>query len=96
MSGPETVLVEDFCEQFTTDTGGGLEFGADGNLYMSAGDGAASHAWDWGQFGQPLNPCGDPPGGRRRGARRRPPPRAGACARRTCAPPETPSGLRAR
>ena len=64
MSGPETVLVEDFCEQFLTDTGGGLEFGADGNLYMSAGDGAASHAWDWGQFGQPLNPCGDPPGGR--------------------------------
>ena len=63
MSGPQTVLVEDFCEQFTTDTGGGLEFGADGYLYMSAGDGAASHAWDWGQFGDPLNPCGDPPGG---------------------------------
>jgi glucose/arabinose dehydrogenase len=63
MSGPETVLVEDFCEQFLTDTGGGLEFGADGNLYMAAGDGAASHAWDYGQFGQPLNPCGDPPGG---------------------------------
>ena len=63
MTGPETVLVEDFCEQFTTDTGGGLEFGADGYLYMSAGDGAASHAWDWGQFGNPANPCGDPPGG---------------------------------
>jgi glucose/arabinose dehydrogenase len=63
MMGPETVLVEDFCEQFTTDTGGGLEFGADGYLYMSAGDGAASHAWDWGQFGNPVNPCGDPPGG---------------------------------
>ena len=63
MTGPETVLVEDFCEQFPTDTGGGLEFGADGYLYMSAGDGAASLAWDWGQFGQPLNPCGDPPGG---------------------------------
>ncbi|MGH2979231.1 MAG: DUF7594 domain-containing protein, partial [Solirubrobacterales bacterium] len=63
MTGPETVLVEDFCEQFNTDTGGGLEFGADGYLYMSAGDGAASHAWDWGQFGNPLNPCGDPPGG---------------------------------
>ena len=63
MTGPETVLVEDFCEQFTTDTGGGLEFGADGYLYMSAGDGAASHAWDWGQFGDPVNPCGDPPGG---------------------------------
>ena len=24
MTGPETVLVEDFCEQFNTDTGGGL------------------------------------------------------------------------
>ena len=63
MTGPQTVLVEDFCEQFWTDTGGGLEFGADGYLYMSAGDGAASHAWDWGQFGNPANPCGDPPGG---------------------------------
>ena len=63
MTGPETVLVEDFCEQFNTDTGGGLEFGADGYLYMSAGDGAASHTWDWGQFGDPANPCGDPPGG---------------------------------
>jgi glucose/arabinose dehydrogenase/PKD repeat protein len=62
-SGPETVLVEDFCQQFSTDTGGGLEFGADGYLYMSAGDGAAFHVWDHGQFGEPLNPCGDPPGG---------------------------------
>ena len=63
MTGPQTVLVEDFCEQFTTDTGGGLEFGADGYLYMSAGDGAASYTWDWGQLGNPANPCGDPPGG---------------------------------
>ena len=36
MTGPEQVLVEDWCQQYPTHTGGGLEFGADGYLYMSA------------------------------------------------------------
>ena len=34
-------------------TSAGLEFGADGNLYYSGGDGAAWHFTDYGQKGQP-------------------------------------------
>jgi PKD repeat protein len=62
MSGPEQVLVNDWCQQFPFHTGGGLEFGADGNLYVSGGDGARWGIWDYGQLGNPPNPCGDPPG----------------------------------
>jgi PKD repeat protein len=40
-----------------------VEFGADGKLYASGGDGASFNFADWGQDGNPLNPCGDPPGG---------------------------------
>ena len=32
--------VEDWCQQYPSHAGGGLEFGADGNLYYSGGDGA--------------------------------------------------------
>ena len=42
---------------------GGLEFGADGALYMTAGAGGSYTFIDYGQDGTPLNPCGDPPGG---------------------------------
>ena len=44
-------------------------FGADGYLYVSAGDGANFNLADYGQGGgstgspTPKNPCGDPPGG---------------------------------
>ena len=38
-------------------------FGADGYLYFTGGEGAAWHFADYGQDGDPLNPCGDPPGG---------------------------------
>ena len=63
-SGPEQVLVPVAgCFQYPSHIGGGLDFGADGNLYYSGGDGAAWHFTDYGQKGQPLNPCGDPPGG---------------------------------
>ncbi|MGH2979129.1 MAG: DUF7594 domain-containing protein [Solirubrobacterales bacterium] len=62
MSGPEQVLVNDWCQQFQFHTGGGLEFGADGNLYVSGGDGARWGIWDYGQLGNPPNPCADPPG----------------------------------
>jgi glucose/arabinose dehydrogenase len=67
--GPEQVLVEDWCAQFPSHTIGDLEFGDDGFLYASAGDGASFNDADWGQFGgsadspTPANPCGDPPGG---------------------------------
>ena len=59
----EQVLVEDWCQQFTTGAPGGLEFGADGALYMTAGAGGSYTFNDYGQEGVPPNPCGDPPGG---------------------------------
>ncbi len=63
MTGPEQVLVEDWCQQYPSHAGGGLEFGADGYLYFSGGDGASFSFTDYGQDGNPVNPCGDPPGG---------------------------------
>ncbi len=61
--GPERVLIEDWCAQSNTHSVGDIQFGMDGALYMSAGDGAFSAFADYGQRGDPPNPCGDPPGG---------------------------------
>jgi glucose/arabinose dehydrogenase len=58
-SGPEQVLVEDWCQQFASHTVGSLAFGPDGSLYASGGDGADFFTADYGQY---KNPCGDPPG----------------------------------
>jgi glucose/arabinose dehydrogenase len=63
MTGSEQVLVEDWCQQYPSHSIGTVEFGPDGNLYASGGDGASFNFADWGQDGSPLNPCGDPPGG---------------------------------
>jgi glucose/arabinose dehydrogenase len=63
MSGPETVFIEDWCQQYPSHSIGSLAFGADGALYVSGGDGASFNFADWGQDGNPLNPCGDPPAG---------------------------------
>ena len=74
MSGPETVLIEDWCQQFPSHSIGTVGFGPDGALYASGGDGASfSPDADYGQLGgtlpaggpyiTPRNPCGDPPGG---------------------------------
>ena len=63
MTGPENVLLNDWCQQYPSHAGGGIAFGADGYLYFSGGDGAAWHFADYGQDGDPVNPCGDPPGG---------------------------------
>jgi glucose/arabinose dehydrogenase len=58
----ETVLVEDFCQQFPSHSVGGLAFGADGQLYASAGDGASfNYADERPTASRPDNPCGDPP-----------------------------------
>jgi len=53
----EKVLVDDYCFQFADHSTGDLQFGSDGALYASAGDGAYP-GLDYGQF---RNACGDPP-----------------------------------
>ena len=63
MTGSEQMLVEDWCQQYPSHSIGTVEFGRDGALYASGGDGASFNFADWGQDGSPLNPCGDPPGG---------------------------------
>ena len=63
MTGAERVLVEDWCQQYPSHSVGALEFGRDGSLYASGGDGASFNFVDYGQDGSPVNPCGDPPGG---------------------------------
>ena len=62
MTGSEQVLVEDWCQQYPSHSVGSVEFGRDGALYASAGDGASFTFADYGQDGSPVNPCGDPPG----------------------------------
>jgi glucose/arabinose dehydrogenase len=63
MTGAEHVLVEDWCQQYPSHSVGTVEFGRDGALYASGGDGASFNFVDYGQDGAPVNPCGDPPGG---------------------------------
>jgi glucose/arabinose dehydrogenase len=69
----EQVLVEGFGQQFPSHSVGGLAFGPDGALYVTAGEGASFTNLDYGQHGGaggsgpgqavPVNPLGDPPGG---------------------------------
>jgi glucose/arabinose dehydrogenase/PKD repeat protein len=63
MTGSEQVLIEDWCQQYPSHSVGALAFGQDGALYVTGGDGASFNFVDYGQDGNPLNPCGDPPGG---------------------------------
>jgi len=63
MTGPEQVLINDWCQQYPSHSIGGLAFGGDGALYVSGGEGASFTFTDYGQDGNPLNPCGDPPVG---------------------------------
>ncbi|MEU5884231.1 PQQ-dependent sugar dehydrogenase [Spirillospora sp. NPDC047279] len=59
-AGPvtERVLVEDWCQQFPSHSVGTLAFGKDGMLYAGGGDGAS---FNYADYGQKNNPCGDPP-----------------------------------
>jgi glucose/arabinose dehydrogenase/PKD repeat protein len=57
-TGTETVLLEDWGQQYPSHSVGDLVFGADGALYVSAGDGASFTFVDYGQRGNPL---ADPP-----------------------------------
>jgi len=61
MTGPEQVLVEDWCQQFSSHSIGTIIFGADGALYAGGGDASSFITTDYGQAGVPKNPCGDPP-----------------------------------
>ncbi|MDQ3687534.1 MAG: PQQ-dependent sugar dehydrogenase, partial [Acidobacteriota bacterium] len=63
MTGVEEVLIEDWGQQYPSHSIGSLAFGADGKLYVSGGDGASFNQVDYGQFGEPVNPLGDPPAG---------------------------------
>jgi glucose/arabinose dehydrogenase len=56
----EQVLIEDWCQQYPSHSTGSLELDASGALYASGGDGASFTFTDWGQDGNPVNPCGDP------------------------------------
>ncbi|MGI5212315.1 PQQ-dependent sugar dehydrogenase [Plantactinospora sp. CA-290183] len=61
MTGPEQVLLHDWCHQIESHSVGDLGFGPDGALYVTGGDGASGTFTDYGQTGSPTNPCGDPP-----------------------------------
>lgn len=58
----EEQLLEGWCQQFNSHSVGELQFGPEGALYVSGGDGASYESIpDYGQLGTPPNPCGDPP-----------------------------------
>jgi glucose/arabinose dehydrogenase len=58
----EEELVQGWCQQFSSHSIGELQFGPEGALYVSGGDGANYESIpDYGQLGTPPNPCGDPP-----------------------------------
>ena len=66
--GSPVVLLEGYwCQQYPSHTIGSLDFGPEGALYVSGGDGASFNVVDYGQLGgtlagspTPKNPCGDP------------------------------------
>lgn len=59
----EEPLVTGWCQQFSSHSIGDLQFDSEGNLWASGGEGASFESADFGQYGEPLNPCGDPPAG---------------------------------
>ncbi|MFI5026953.1 MAG: PQQ-dependent sugar dehydrogenase, partial [Solirubrobacterales bacterium] len=63
VTSSQTLIEDQWCQQFPSHSIGSMAFDSQGRLYVSAGDGASFSSSDWGQFGIPRNPCGDPPGG---------------------------------
>ena len=63
MAGVEVQLLQGrWCQQYPSHSTGDLAFGTDGMLYATSGDGASFNFVDWGQDGNPVNPCNDPGG----------------------------------
>ena len=58
----KTLIEDEWCQQFPSHSIGSMAFDSQGYLYVSAGDAALYGDSDWGQWGIPKNPCGDPPG----------------------------------
>ncbi len=73
MTGNEQVMLSGWCQQYPSHSIGDLQFGPDGALYVSGGEGSNFVNADDGQWGgtlpdsqnpvTPKNPCGDPPAG---------------------------------
>src|SRR4051812_33942426 len=65
----KTLITGEWCQQYPSHSIGDLNFGPDGMLYVTGGDGSSFTFVDYGQGGgssgspTPKNPCGDPPGG---------------------------------
>jgi hypothetical protein len=93
--GDEQVLIEDWCQQFPSHSVGDVKFGADGALYASGGEGASFNYADYGQSGNPRNPCGDPPSGEG-GVQAPPDAEGGALRSQDCVPPPIRPGSGAR
>lgn len=92
----QEVLVEGWCQQFSSHSVGDLQFDAGGALYASGGEGGDANGVDYGQAGWPqVNQCGDPPAGI--GGVQSPPTAEGGALRaqdaRTPASPFDPTGL---
>jgi len=60
--GETPLIAEEWCQQFSSHSIGDLRFGPEGALYAGGGDGASFNDADYGQLGEPPNPCGDPEG----------------------------------
>jgi len=65
VAGPEQVLVEGWCQQFPSHSVGAVEFGPDGMLYATGGEGAN---FSYADYGQASGGCVDPGGGSPPGA----------------------------
>ena len=62
MTGPEQVLVEDYCQQFRSTRAEDSSSAPTATCTCPAATARPLRLWDYGQLGTPANPCGDPPG----------------------------------